>query len=896
MSEGRDSKTEHQELERLRLELERLRAGLVRLRARSDRIQAQNDHLHERLRRELGTQRELAQGLGATQQVGAILGTTLHHAMMLSGADSGAVYLRDEASGIYEMGSHIGVKADFAHARARLAPDHPILRVVAEGHPFYLTLAEHAHLQDEHDRAEGLTSCVHLPIRHGPRLLGVLTLSSHSEPALDPGGAGSLDLVARQMGAALARSQAEAHQRLLARVVESSIVATGVCDLQGRATYVNPALVELWGHSGPEGLLGGSVFDWWAEPPRARQIFAEIMERGSVTSELEARRADGSTFWVLGTASMLRDNAGRPSMVMGSWMDLTELRRGREALRQVRLADAINGLLQRALHAEGERDLGQACVDAALQLTAAQLGLLCVVGEQGVMTTAFAGGPVLPPAAAAGWGRAGLGGWGGRGGRGAPAARQRRPVLTNTPASHPEAVGAPPGHPAVHSLLLVPMLRGGRVEAILGLANKPGGFGEADLLAGEALAPVVLQVLEHQRSERLRLVSEGRVRAQETMLRQSQKLEAIGRLAGGVAHDFNNLLAVVVMFGQSALDLAEPDSDLADDLRTIVETAEQGARLTRQLLAFGRRAVLQPVSLQAGSLVLDMEVMIRRLLGGGVELVVEAEPDAGWVHADPGEMGQVLLNLVVNARDAMPQGGRLTIAVLDPAVLDDPGSHELEPGAYVELRVTDNGCGMVADQLQQIFEPFYTTKEHGKGTGLGLATVYGIVRQSGGAILVESEPGRGSCFRILLPRREGTAGDAQGHEAPSRVLRGSETILLAEDNAEVRRGTCRILKSAGYRVLEAANAGEALLIAEQHVGPIHALLTDVDMPRISGPRLARRLALARPALRVLFFTGHGGDVLADLGEVVDGGVCLLKPFGARELSVALRQLLDGEQA
>jgi PAS domain S-box-containing protein len=871
-----------------------MKGGDGEMKAALQRFEIENARLRARLEQQLHAQRELARGLGATHQLGSILSTSLGHAITLSGADSGAVYLQDPRSGDLELAAHQGLGPGFIAVRRRMSREHPFVARIFEGGISFLDLAEHGHLQDEHDRREGLTSCVHLPVTHGDRINGAMFVCSHQQDVLDAGARGALDLLARQLGAAIARSRAKAERALLARVVEESLAGIGVAELDGTAVYANPALARMWGADHSSALLGGSVLEWWEERQAAAEILARVMDEGSVTDELMARRLDGSAFPVFGTASLVTDDQGQPTHVVGSFIDTTALREAQQVERQARRTDAINGLLSRTLEGEDDRGLGCACTRAAMDLTDAALGFLGMLDPDGALGPSYTVGDGLTSLLEDAVFAERAPGQGPLRGLWEHAATRREPFLTNRPAEHPAWVGVPDGHPGIDSVLFLPLRRDDQPAALLALANRPGGFSERELEDARALGPAILQVLDHRRSERARLESERRLCDQEAMLRQSQKLEAIGRLAGGVAHDFNNLLAVMTLYGQSLLAGLEPGSELASDAEAIVETAERGASLTRQLLAFGRRAVLQPVRQQAGSLVLDMEKMLRRLLGADIELVVSADPEAGWIHADPGEMSQVLMNLAVNARDAMPAGGRLTVSVFDGVELDGVSCSELPAGRYVELRVEDTGVGMGPEQLERIFEPFYTTKEQGKGTGLGLATVYGIVRQTGGSVGVESRLGQGTCFHIYLPQVEAPGDEPSTTQALGSLKGGPETILLAEDEPQVRRGTARILRSAGYRVLEAANAGEALLISEQHVGGIHALVADVDLPRLDGPSLARRLLLARPCLKVLFVSGHGGERLARARPVLDGARLLIKPFGVHELTDALRALLDAE--
>ncbi len=392
----------------------------------------------------------------------------------------------------------------------------------------------------------------------------------------------------------------------------------------------------------------------------------------------------------------------------------------------------------------------------------------------------------------------------------------------------------------------------------------------------------------------LRDVTERR-RAEETLRRteerflHAQKMEAIGRLAGGVAHDFNNIMSIISNYASLLrADLPPGAADAAAALDEITRAAARATRLTRQLLTFSYRHATRVGAVDLNAVVADVEKLLRRLLGEDVELVVHAHPGAAHVRGDAGQVEQVLMNLAVNARDAMPEGGRLTVETREPEA--PPGA---APSPFVELTVSDTGLGMDAETRSHVFEPFFTTKEAGRGTGLGLATVYGIVTGFGGDIQVESEPGRGTTFRIFLPRAEGpsrAASTAPG--AAAEVPGGAETILLAEDDDAVRELTRGILRRYGYRVMAARNAGEALLLAEQHAGPIHLLLTDVVMPYLSGPELVQRLAPLRPGMRVVYMSGYTAGHIGRRDSVLPGEVLVTKPFTVEELARAVRGALD----
>jgi two-component system cell cycle sensor histidine kinase/response regulator CckA len=381
----------------------------------------------------------------------------------------------------------------------------------------------------------------------------------------------------------------------------------------------------------------------------------------------------------------------------------------------------------------------------------------------------------------------------------------------------------------------------------------------------------------------------------EEQLRAAQKLEAIGSLAGGIAHDFNNLLSVILSHTELAMGALRKGDPVRDDLALVKEGAESAASLTRQLLAFGRKQVMQAVPVSVNEIADGMEGMLRRLVGENIEVRKALAPDAGVVRVDPGQMQQVLMNLVVNARDAMPRGGKLTIETANVEIDPEYASRHVavKPGPYVVLAVTDTGSGMDARTRDRIFEPFFTTKEKGKGTGLGLSTVYGIVRQSGGNIWVYSEPGRGTTFKVYLPRDTSTAKPVATAPRPApRRTDGNETILVVEDEEALIKVATRTLAAAGYTVLTARDGEEALRTASQYRGDIHLLATDVIMPRMGGTALASALARARPGLKVLYMSGYTDDAILHQGVLGPGTKLLAKPFTTAELALKVREVLD----
>jgi two-component system, cell cycle sensor histidine kinase and response regulator CckA len=378
----------------------------------------------------------------------------------------------------------------------------------------------------------------------------------------------------------------------------------------------------------------------------------------------------------------------------------------------------------------------------------------------------------------------------------------------------------------------------------------------------------------------------------EDQFRQAQKLEAVGTLAGGVAHDFNNLLLVISGYGQMLFDSLSAGDPQREYVEEILKASTRAAALTHRLLAFSRRQVIQRSVLDLNHVITEVEKMLRRLIAEDIELIERLGPGLGKIKGDPAQIEQVLLNLVVNARDAMPSGGKIVIETSNAEIGEGENRGSMKPGAYVLLRLSDTGCGMSPETLRRVFEPFFTTKATGQGTGLGLSTVYGIVTQHGGEIFVKSEVGHGTRFDIYLPQMDSVAEEVPEGTGVAGFGLGRETVLLVEDDPAVRRMTREMLSSLGYAVIEARNPLEAIRLCGEGEARIDLVLTDVVMPQLSGPDLVERVKRIRPALKAIYMSGYPGKVVAEHGLEELGQEVLQKPFSQDVLGRKLREALD----
>lgn len=576
-----------------------------------------------------------------------------------------------------------------------------------------------------------------------------------------------------------------------------------------------------------------------ADRPRVFSQLQTLYDKGVHVYEYRFLHKDGSYRWMLDELRLVRDAGGRPLHIIGSWIDITERKH-------------VEGLLE-----ERERFLSDvfASIQDGISILDTDLKILRV---NPTMERWYAHAMPLT-------------------GKKCFLAYHGREDACETCPTRRTLVTSQAAYEVVPKTGA-----GGKVVGWLDLYSFPLFDSSSGQVKG--VIEYVRDITDRKRAE--------------DQLHQSQKMEAVGRLAGGISHDLNNLLTAISAYADLLLMDIPETNHMNAQVVEIRNAVEQASSLTGQLLAFSRKQVLQPKVLDLNEVVDSMERMLRRLLGEDIELDIVLGAEGGRVRADPGQLEQVILNLVVNARDAMPQGGKLTLETAD-AILDEDLAREqmdLDPGPYVVFAARDTGCGMDEELQLHIFEPFFTTKERHKGTGLGLSTVFGIVKQSRGGITVSSKPGQGTTFKVYLPRVRDALEETEPDRRPARSLTGAETILLVEDEASIRKAVRQALQRSGYRILEAPNPGEALLISEQHTGLIHLMLTDVVMPRMSGPDLAERLHPWHPEMKVLYMSGHSEENILQ-GEILPPGAAFLrKPFTIRGLLEQVRRALETPKA
>ena len=668
-------------------------------------------------------------------------------------------------------------------------------------------------------------------------------------------------------------------------------------DLEGNYTSVNRAGEQLFGYTREEALqLSQAQVIAPEYLEKARQMMARKLAGESETVyELEAVAKDGHRITIeINTRLIYRD--GVPIGIQGIGRDVTERKRAEEMLRAAdrRAVEEYERLLDRlaslALSFGTARDLltiYRGLRDFSLSLTPSFALVICLYDEARAAREAvyfYMNGEELNVPS--------LGGVPVRSGPAGRAIKTGTVVVSNDYLKDlrdrdPILVGFEEDNAPPQSALIAPMTIMGRTIGTVEVqSHELGAYTREHVTAMQLAANLAANAVENVRLLNLE-------REKEEQLRQSQKMEAVGQLAGGIAHDFNNLLTAINGYSELSLRRLQAEDPLHRNIKEIKKAGERAASLTRQLLAFSRKQVLQPKVLALNSIISEVEKMLSRLIGEDIELRTVLEPQLGSIKADPGQIEQVLLNLAVNARDAMPHGGKLTIETGN-VYLDGEYAKQhiaVNPGHYVMLAVSDSGTGMDEKTQARIFEPFFTTKEAGKGTGLGLSTVYGIVKQSGGNIWVYSEVGQGTSFKVYMPRVDEGAQEYKRSAEPEDVMQGTGVILLAEDEEMVRKLAREVLEMCGYKVLEAANGGAALLICERHQESIDLLITDVIMPEMGGRELATRLSQLRPEMKVLYMSGYTDNAIVHQGVLDEGANFIQKPFSPQTLASKIREVL-----
>jgi two-component system cell cycle sensor histidine kinase/response regulator CckA len=664
----------------------------------------------------------------------------------------------------------------------------------------------------------------------------------------------------REAEEALRRSEARYR-----RIVETTNEGIWMLDAEGRTSFMNARMGEMLGCE-PKQSAGLSPADFLDDDGRATLRNNLGRRRAGVSAQVEIRllRRGGGSVWVLLGSSPMLDASGRYEGALAMVMDITERKRAEHALLERARVAAMTGDVGIALtQGQSMSETLEGCARAVVDHLGAVLVRVWTLNADGDVLGLQASVGTSVPAGAAfdriplGDGAIGL------------IASERKPVVTS---DGPRSFA---GHP---------LIADGSVVGVLAThAREP--LTETTL---SGLATVADAIAVRVRSKQI----EHAKSSIEDQLRQAQKMEAVGRLAGGVAHDFNNVLSVILSYCELMLQDLQPGDPMHDDVDEVRKAGARAAELTRQLLTFSRQQVMAPKVIDLNDVLLGLDKMLHRLLGEDIDLVTRPGLTLGHVKADPGHIEQVIMNLVVNARDAMPTGGKLTIETMNAVLEDDFARTQLpsKAGPYVVLAVSDTGHGMDAATKAHIFEPFFTTKEKGKGTGLGLSTVFGIVQQSGGNVWVYSEPDVGTTFKIYLPRVDAELDARTTLKAPA-TLRGTETILLVEDEEQVRKVAANVLTQYGYQVLVAGDPVSARLQCERHPSPIALLLSDVVMPQMSGPELARQLAPLRPDMRVLFMSGYTDDSIVRHGVLESNAAFLQKPFTPVALVRKIREIL-----
>ncbi len=662
-------------------------------------------------------------------------------------------------------------------------------------------------------------------------------------------------------------------------------------DWKGRLVDITPSIQRYSGYTREE-LLGMPIANLYAVPETRKLLLKALLAKGMVEDyEVRLKTKDRGTLDVLVNARLLKGFGGMPLGVEGSLRDITPRKAAEKKLvRLNRLYNILSRVNEVIVRVKDPRKL---------------LAEVCRIAvESGSIKLAWAGeaGPdgVLRPSVHHGQGETYLRGLAIPLSPARPEAKgpTARALLEKKVAVNSDSAKNPEVEPWREALLREGFLSSAAFPAADGVINfysgEAGFFSEEEERLLWSLSEDVTFALNSMAGERARLEAEAQLEHAREQLRQGQKMEAVGRLAGGIAHDFNNMLTAILSYAGFLRNSIEASDPRRSDVEEIFSAAEKAAKLTGQLLAFSRRQMLLPRVISLNETVRGMDGLLRRLIGENIALEVRLDEGLRRVKADPGQVEQVIMNLALNAKDAISGQGRVIIETGQVELAEDaPGRHDLiPPGRYARLTVSDTGRGMSADVMSHIFEPFYTTKESGKGTGLGLATVYGIVKQSGGYIWVYSEPGGGTSFKVYFPEVSEAGGEVADREPRPAPTGGNETILLVEDETQVRAALARILRERGYSVLEASNGVEALGLPPAAIGSADLLMTDLMMPGMGGIELAAAVKSRRPALPILYISGYSEQLVAARENLGADSLFVQKPVDSSAMLLAVRKLLD----
>jgi PAS domain S-box-containing protein len=703
----------------------------------------------------------------------------------------------------------------------------------------------------------------------------------------------------KQMEEALRQAE-ERYRSIFENAVEGIFQTTP----EGRYLSANPAQARILGYESPEELVA-SITDvanqLFAEPGRGGEVVRLLKEHGVVTRfEFQAYRKDGSKIWISSNVRAVHDATGAVIYHEGMIEDITDRKRAEESLKQSE-ENAKQLAQENATMAEiGQIISSTLNIDEVYERFAEEVKKIIpfdriviniIDTEKSTVKNAYIAGKEVQnrnvediyPLEGSG---------------NAEMVRTKSTLLIQTEDFKEYKDRFPmllsTFQAGFRSIMNVPLFSKGEIiGGLLLRSREPYAYTDKDVKLAERIGSQIAGAIANAQLFTERLRAEEEKAALQEQLRQSQKMEAIGCLAGGVAHDFNNLLTIIKGNTQlSLMDLKENDP-LRGDLEEVMRASDRASDLIHQLLAFSRRQMMEIKVVDLNTLLKNLEKMLGRVIGEDIELVTILAENLRSIKVDPGQMEQVIMNLAVNARDAMPDGGKLTIETAN-VELDEEYAHKhiaVKPGRYVMLSVSDTGVGMSPEIKERVFDPFFTTKEKGKGTGLGLSTVYGIVKQSEGNIWVYSEPGQGTTLKIYLPQIDEPVDELK-EEVVKEIARGNETILVVEDDETVRKLAVRILKKQGYRVLEASEGGTALLLGEEFKDPIHLILTDVVMPKMSGRQLVERLKEIHPEMKALYMSGYTDNAVLHHGVLEKGTNFIQKPFTVENLTRKVRGVLD----